>query len=207
MKSCLLLIFILFSSLVSIGQDRSKQNVEQVKHERVPTTTYEPPTFFYGDEMFNRKRFISTSIGIGATWAGGMIGLNQVWYSQISKSPWNSFDDSKNWLQMDKVGHFYTAYKINALTTDLYDWGGAYRASKWIGFGVSLGFQTTLEFFDAYTEEWGWSWSDMAANTLGSVGYLVQRLVWDEQRIIPKFSYSPTEFAAIRPNVLVSTFA
>ena len=36
--------------------------------------------------------------------------------------------------------------------------------------------------------------------------YTGQRLIWDEERIIPKFSYHPTDFAAIRPNVLGSSF-
>ena len=205
MNRRLLLLFMVLMSLTSIGQDSTSHNLTAQQSVGVE---YFKVGFFDRDPNFNKKRFIGTSIGIGGTWAGGMIGLNQIWYSQINKSPWNSFDDSKNWLQMDKVGHFYTAHKINALTTEMYEWAGVKSKNAiWYGFGVSLGFQTTLEFFDAYTEEWGWSWSDMAANTLGSTGYLVQKLIWDEQRIIPKFSYSPTEFAAIRPNVLGSTFA
>jgi uncharacterized protein YfiM (DUF2279 family) len=155
---------------------------------------------------FHKGRFIGVSSGIGATWAGSMIGLHQIWYSKVPKSSWNTFDDSKNWLQMDKVGHFYTAYKINALTSDLYKWSGTPNNSHlYYGLGVSFGFQTTLEFLDAHTEEWGWSWADFSANVIGSVGYTVQQIAWREERIIPKFSYHPTEFAAVRPNVLGST--
>lgn len=165
-------------------------------------------SFFSPSPNFNRNRFIGTSIGIGGAWGGSMIGLNQIWYSQVEKSPWNTFNDSKNWLQMDKAGHFYTAYKLNLFTTEMYEWAGVKeKHSIWYGLGVSFGFQTTLEFLDAYTEEWGWSWGDFTANVLGSVSYTTQKLIWNEQRIIPKFSYTPTEFAQVRPNVLGATFA
>lgn len=137
-----------------------------------------------------------------------MIGLSQVWYSQVEKSPWHSFDDSKNWLQMDKVGHFYISHKISQFCRDKYVWSGVdNKTATWIGAGISIGYQTTFEFFDAYSANWGFSWSDVAANTLGTVSYTAQSLIWDEERIIPKFSYSPTEFAAVRPAVLGSTFA
>jgi len=137
-----------------------------------------------------------------------MIGLSQVWYSQVEKSPWHSFDDSKNWLQMDKAGHFYISHKITQFCRDKYVWAGLdNKTSTWIGAGISVGYQTTFEFLDAYSKEWGFSWSDVAANTLGTISYTAQSLIWEEERIIPKFSYSPTPYAAIRPEVLGSSFA
>lgn len=109
---------------------------------------------------------------------------------------------------MDKVGHFYIAHKISQFCRDKYVWSGLdNQTSTWIGAGISVGYQTTFEFFDAYSAEWGFSWSDVAANTLGTISYTAQSLVWEEERIIPKFSYSPTEFASIRPEVLGSSFA
>lgn len=109
---------------------------------------------------------------------------------------------------MDKVGHTYTAYSINRLTTNLYEWSGVNeRTSVWLGTGVSLGFQTTLEMFDAYSADWGFSWSDMVANIIGTGLYTGQKLAWNEERIIPKFSYHPTPYAEVRPEVLGSNFA
>lgn len=165
-------------------------------------------SFFEPSDSLNKGRFIGVTTGIAGAWGGSIVGLSQVWYDGVDKTKWHTFDDSKNWLQMDKVGHFYTAHKINQLTTDLYRWSGYdRRKSLWIGTGVSMGYQTTLEMFDAYSAEWGFSWSDMAANTLGSASYLTQQLIWDEERIIPKFSYSPSKFASIRPEILGGTFA
>lgn len=109
---------------------------------------------------------------------------------------------------MDKAGHFYISHKISQFCRDKYVWSGLdNKTSTWIAAGISVGYQTTFEFLDAYSADWGFSWSDVAANTLGTISYTTQSLIWEEERIIPKFSYSPTEFAAIRPAVLGSTFA
>ncbi len=109
---------------------------------------------------------------------------------------------------MDKFGHVYTAHKINQLTTDLYTWSGMQSEKAiWMGTGVSLGFQTTLEVLDGFSTTWGFSWADMGANFLGTALYTVQQLSWQEERIIPKFSYHPTDFAHMRPEVLGSRFS
>lgn len=164
-------------------------------------------SFFSPADSLNKGRFIGVSVGVGTVWAGSMIGLSQVWYTDSEKTKWHTFDDSKDWLQMDKAGHYYTAYKLNQLTTDLFRWTGYNRTkSLWIGTGVSLGYQTTLEMLDAFNAEWGFSWSDMLANGLGTASYMTQQLIWDEERIIPKFSYYPTKYAAIRPEILGSNF-
>lgn len=165
-------------------------------------------SFFTASSDISKGRVIGTSAGIGSFWSGSMIGLSQVWYSEVNKEPWHTFDDSRNWLQMDKAGHFYISHKITQFCRDKYVWSGVDNAkSTWIGAGISIGYQTTFEFFDAYSAEWGFSWSDVAANTLGTVSYSAQSLIWEEERIIPKFSYSPTDYAAIRPAVLGSNFA
>jgi hypothetical protein len=164
-------------------------------------------SFFTPADTLNKGRLIGVSTGVGTVWAGSMIGLWQFWYKDAQSANWHSFDDSKNWLQMDKTGHFYTAYKLNQLNTDLFRWSGLNRkTSLWLGTGISFGYQATLELLDAKTIEWGFSWSDMAANTIGTLAYLGQQLAWDEERIIPKFSYNQSEFARIRPNVLGSTW-
>ena len=162
---------------------------------------------FEHSDSLNNKRFIGVTTGIATVWAGSMIGLSQVWYKDIPKSKFHTFDDSKNWLQMDKAGHYYASYKINKLTTEMLRWSGFDdEKSVWIGAGISLGYQTTFELLDGYSEDWGFSWSDIAANTLGSMSYLGQQLAWNEERIIPKFSFAPTEFSSERPEILGSNF-
>ena len=165
-------------------------------------------SFFEHADSLHRGRVFGVSSGIGAVWAGSIIGLADVWYSQYPKVPWHTFDDSREWMQMDKAGHIYTANKISLLTGDFYLWSGFNnKQAAWAGFGVGMGYQFSIEMLDAYNAGWGFSWSDMGANTLGSTLYLGQQLAWKEQRILLKFSARPTNYAAYRPEVMGSTFA
>ncbi|MCR9172281.1 MAG: YfiM family protein [bacterium] len=165
-------------------------------------------SFFEHATSPNKGRIIGVSSSVGSVWAGSMIALQTVWYADGSNGSFQFFDDSRNWLQMDKVGHVYTAYQLNRLTGELYQWSGMKKeTATWLGFGISMGYQTTLEVLDGFSGTWGWSWADFGSNVLGSSIYTAQELVWKEQRILPKFSYSPTPFAAVRPQVLGSSFS
>jgi uncharacterized protein YfiM (DUF2279 family) len=168
---------------------------------------YSQTSFFANADSLHIGRFIGVSSGVGVVWSGSMIGLSELWYDEVEKSKWHTFDDSRNWLQMDKAGHFYAAYKINQLNTELYRWTGLNRRKAlWVGTGISLGYQTTFEMLDAYSADWGFSWSDVVSNTLGTLSYLTQQIVWDEERIIPKFSFAPTEFSTVRPAILGGSY-
>ena len=170
--------------------------------------SYSQNHFFNTSDSLNKGRTIAVSAGIGAVWAGSMIGLSQIWYQGVEKTGFHTFDDSKNWLQMDKVGHIYTANKIAQLSGDLFQWSGV-RNNKaaFIGAGVGFGYQFTLEMLDAYSAKWGFSWSDVGANTIGCGIYLGQQLAWKEQRILMKFSSHPTEYAQYRPEILGTSLA
>lgn len=168
---------------------------------------YAQSTFFDSPDSILKKRIIPVSIGIGSTWAVSMVGLSQIWYNDYEKTTFHTFDDGSNWLQMDKAGHIYTTYKISQFAGNFYKWSGMKtKNSALIGTGIGLGFQTTLEVFDGYSSGWGFSWYDMGSNTLGAGIYLGQELAWKEQRFLLKYSYHPTEFAALRPEVLGSNF-
>jgi hypothetical protein len=164
-------------------------------------------SIFIPAESLNIERLIPVSSGIAVGWAGSMIGLHEIWYKNIEKSKFHTFDDRGNWLQMDKAGHLYTNYEISLLTSDLFKWSGLKsKTAAIIGTGIGLGYQTTLELFDGYSADWGFSWGDIGSNTLGAGLFLSQELIWNEQRLIPKFSFQPSEFARLRPSVLGSNF-
>jgi len=159
-------------------------------------------------DTINTPRSIGVACVSGGIWAGSMVGLSNTWYKDIPKSKFHTFDDSNNWLQMDKAGHIYAANKIALLTGNSFRWSGMQvKTAALLGTAISLGYQTTLEFLDGYSAEWGFSWSDVAANMFGAGFYLGQELLWSEQHFLLKFSAHPTEFAALRPSVLGSTFA
>ncbi|MFA7274648.1 MAG: DUF2279 domain-containing protein [Crocinitomicaceae bacterium] len=153
------------------------------------------------------KRVLPVSLGVGSVWAGGIIGLHSIWYKDFEKTKFHTFSDGADWMQMDKAGHFYTAAHLCEANYRLFEWTGlSKRTSAWIGAGIGLGFQTSLEFLDGTNAQWGFSWYDMLANTLGAGWFLGQQTLWDEQRLLIKFSYHLTEFAAYRPQILGATF-
>ncbi len=64
-------------------------------------------------------------------------------------------------------------------------------------FGGSLGLimQTPIEMMDGIHEGWGFSWGDMAANTLGSAIVVGQELLFDQQLMKCKFSYWESSYS------------
>jgi len=130
-----------------------------------------------------------------AAYAGTLITLSQAWYKDYPKSSFHTFDDSKEWLQMDKIGHGWTAYNIAKYSGNMWEWAGfSHKKAVLLGGLSSFGYQTILEFLDAHSAEWGWSWADIAANTAGAGLYTTQELLWQQQRILFKFSYLPVKY-------------
>jgi hypothetical protein len=124
-----------------------------------------------------------------AAYGGSILLLNQAWYKQYPKTGFHTYNDSGEWLQMDKVGHAWTAYNISKLTTGMWRWAGL-PEKKAILVGSLSGFSylSAIELLDAYSSKWGWSWADMSANAAGSSLFAAQELAWQEQKIQFKFS-------------------
>lgn len=171
-------------------------------------TSVSQNSFFQRSDSINLTRVIPVGTSLGIAWTGGVIGMSKIWYADYPKSKFHTFNDFHNWLQMDKFGHAFTANKLSLFASDLFFWSGLKkRNSVIIGSAIGLGLQTSLEFMDGTSAEWGFSWGDMVFNMLGSSTYAFQELVWNEQRFIYKFSYHPTEYASVRPEILGSTFS
>lgn len=168
---------------------------------------------FIGLSQFNehltidKKRTITVNTITLGLWASSIVGLQSTWYKNMQTNSFHIYNDASNWLQMDKAGHFYTTSKLSLLTSDWYKWSGMQpKKAAIIGAAIGLGYQTTIEILDGFATDWGFSWADMAANTMGAGAFLVQDILWKEQRLIPKFSYYPSPYAAYRPNVLGANF-
>ncbi len=137
--------------------------------------------------------------------AGGLtlLGLNQLWYSDFERSKFQTINDNNEWLQMDKLGHAFTAYQVGKLGADVLNWSGVSEKDQLL-YGATLGFSflTAVEVLDGFSKEWGFSWGDFAANASGTGLYIGQELLWKEQRITLKYSFHRTGFAAQRPDKL-----
>ena len=168
--------------------------------------SYAQNSIFKNSDSLSTKRVKIVTTAIAANWIAQTSLASNVWYKNFDKSNFHLFDDSKEWLQMDKMGHFYSTNKLSKLYTDCYVWSGMpLKKSVIIGGLIGLGSVTTLEILDGFNTEWGFSLSDMVANTLGSFVYASQKLIWNEERFLLKFSSHHTSYAALRPNVLGST--
>jgi hypothetical protein len=146
-----------------------------------------------------------TTAGI---YIGGAIFLNEVWYADKARVPFQFYNDNQGWLQMDKFAHSYIAYYQSYWTYEALLWSGVDK-KKAIWYAAPIGFlmQLPIEIFDGMYEGYGFSWGDVVANTTGSVIFTVQQALWNEQKVIPKFSFWPSEYADIRPGILGESFS
>lgn len=122
--------------------------------------------------------------------------LNQTWYKGRETVSFHFYDDSKAYLQVDKFGHAFGSYFYSYL---------GYSGLKYFGFsgkasliyGGSLGFflQLPIEMMDGFHDGWGFSWADIAANASGSLLFIGQQLIFDEQIAKFKFSYWESDYS------------
>lgn len=183
MKKALLAILLIFSVLSASSQD-TLRDPAKVKR--------------------NVKIVVGTEL---ALYAVSMTGLYFAWYADYPQSNFHFYNDNGEWMQMDKIGHGVTSYLVGSFGYEmLRDAGLDEKHSIWLGGTLGLAFLTTVEVFDGFSSEWGFSWGDMAANTLGAGLFIGQQFLWHEQRITLKYSFHTTEFADYRPNVLGSNF-
>ena len=136
-----------------------------------------------------------------------LIGLNQVWYADYEQSKFHTTNDLNQWLQMDKMGHVFTAYQLGRHGANLLNWSGVNKKNQLL-YGATLGFAflTAVEVLDGYSKAWGFSWSDVGANALGTGLFVSQELLWDEQRVALKFGFKPSPYAKLNPSKLGTSF-
>lgn len=159
------------------------------------------------DSVLHKKRLYAVAGIEGSLWAASIIGLNYVWYSDYDRASWHTFNDNSEWLQIDKVGHATTSYFLGKIGYDMLRWSGvSHKKAIWLGGSLGFMYLTSIEMLDAYSQNWGFSWGDMAANATGAGLYMGQAALWKEQRISLKFSFHMTDYAQYRPNVLGSNF-
>ena len=152
---------------------------------------------------FSQRKRLCYGIGLGGT-ALVHAGLYQLWYKGYPSSKFHFFNDNREWLQMDKLGHSFSSYYLGLTGIEAAKRIGipANKRWQWAIFGSI--FQDPIEIWDGISEAWGASAGDLVANTFGTVLSAGQEALWHEQKIKMKFSYSPSEFAIIRPNTLGS---
>ncbi len=147
------------------------------------------------------------AIASAVVYGASLYGLNQTWYQDSPRTSFHFFNDNHEWKQLDKVGHFYSAFQISQASIHLFRHAGmtTKKANLW---GGMMGFLilAPIEIMDGFSAEYGASWGDLIANALGSGTAMAQYMIWNQAKIKPKFSFTPTDFAEERPNVLGDGF-
>lgn len=161
------------------------------------------PTFWKPAENPNKQRRNLVWFGGGGAAVLSLAALYNLWYVDYEQSPIHSTDDWNNWLQMDKLGHATVAYVVGQSGYDAFRWTGMpEKKAVWVGGSVGWAYLTFVEIMDGRSAEWGWSWGDFAFNTLGASMFIGQQLLWKDQRVLLKYSYHPTEYAAMNSDLL-----
>jgi hypothetical protein len=142
-----------------------------------------------------KRQWLIGSINV-VGYGGSLIILNSAWYKGYARTSFHTFNDSKEWLQVDKIGHGWTAYNAGKVSASMWKWAGLpAKKAAWIGALSSTAFLTGIEFLDAHSAKWGWSWSDIAANFAGAGFFVGQQALWNEQRIQYKFSFHKKNYS------------
>lgn len=150
-----------------------------------------------------KKRKIGLGVFCVSLTSGSLIYLNQAWYQEYNTSHFHTFDDNKEWLQMDKCGHVISNFQIGSLMMDAMDWAGYSKKNQLLIGGLSgFAYMSAIEVMDGYSDGWGFSWGDIGANALGTGLAIGQKILWNEQRIKLKFSYYSSPYAKYNPELL-----
>jgi len=128
--------------------------------------------------------------------AGSLSILYGTWYSNYPHSGFHFINDNSEWRGMDKAGHAMTSFYLGKVGYESLKWAGVKgKKAVWFGGMLGLAYLGTVEVFDGFSAQWGFSPGDFAANSLGTALFIGQQLVWKEQRILLKWSFHMTSYA------------
>jgi uncharacterized protein YfiM (DUF2279 family) len=196
---CLLFCSVLFAQL-SVDSPSVKRNTDDtlvneagLRNRKIlydkNSLLYVPPIINLTDKQKRNRTILISGVNV-AGYGGSLIAFSSAWYKDFPKSKFHTFNDSKEWQQVDKVGHAWAAYNTGKASSAMWQWTGMSNKKATLLGGISgAAYLTVIEFLDGRSSQWGWSWADIAANLTGSGLFISQQLAWQEQRIQFKFSF------------------
>lgn len=186
-KRFLLSVVLPFFSLYTVAQQLPTSTPLATK------TIFQEP-MDTGSTSMRKAVLASAQLGL---WAGSFYALNKAWYANYPRAPFHFYNDWLEWQQMDKAGHMWSAYSISEHTSNIWKWAGTdAKNAIWIGGISAVAYLSIVEVLDGYSDKWGFSPPDMAANVIGAGAYIAQELAWSSQRIRIKMSYHPVQYGA-----------
>lgn len=148
-------------------------------------------------------------VGFSAiVWALVLLALLLFWYKANFKGYFTFFDDSLEWLQMDKAIHSFAAFQMSRFFIQILIWQGVdEQQAKQVGVWSGVFFVSPIEILDGVSQGYGFSWFDILANVLGSGFLWLQFKLFGLVKFMPKFSFFPTDFSGMRKEMLGSSLA
>ncbi|TAG51690.1 MAG: DUF2279 domain-containing protein [Cytophagales bacterium] len=123
-----------------------------------------------------------------------------LWYSQQMSGSFHFFDDSKEWLFMDKMGHFYSSFVLSWVFIEFLKLNSIHI--RWYSGIFGFYFLLPIEIMDGFSMGYGFSIYDFIVNLIGSVVAYIQFFFFKKIIILPKFSFLQSGLAHIRPELL-----
>lgn len=149
-------------------------------------------------DSFRSARFWPVAAGGTIVYGAVSYGLYHTWYKQYALGGFRTFNDSREWMQMDKMGHLLTTYTEARLIYAGARWTGMSPAKSRLTAGIVASLlQGTVEVMDGLSANWGFSWSDIAANTAGMALFVAQDALWQEQKLRLKLSANSRPYPSI----------
>lgn len=134
------------------------------------------------------------AIIIGGVYAGIFLvqhygQMNTIWKDQ---GPFKFQEDGRYALYADKIGHFFGAYLSSyVISESLILAGFSWESSTIWGGCMGFLYEAYVEVLDGFGINWGFCWSDFAADVAGSAFFVAQYYIPYLQYITPKFIYYP----------------
>jgi len=149
------------------------------------------------------KKYRNVLYGAGVLYAASLAGLSKIWYSEHDRDSFRFFNDNPEWYQMDKAGHFFSAFHISQSTNLLFQKAGmdSDKALLWSTLAGPV-LLLPIEILDGFSKAYGASTGDFLANLSGSLFFMAQHQLWDQAYVKPKFSFQRSPMAVHRPEVL-----
>lgn len=179
--------------LISEGYPQYKKNERHCSYVRMGCDSLRQNK---AGNTYIKRKLLTASIST-ACLASSFISLNNAWYRQYGKTPFHIFNDAGEWLQMDKMGHAWTAYNSSLLVFKMWQWAGVNRnKAVLLGSVTSLSYLSTIEYLDGRSAAWGWSWSDMGANIIGVSLFALQQFTVNKQVVRVKLTAHSEKYPA-----------
>jgi hypothetical protein len=155
------------------------------------------------DSAVNKKRLRKYTTTFAAGYGLSIVGMHYLWYKDSEKRSFQFFNDNAEWKQVDKLGHFYSAFHSSSTSASLLkDCRVENRKAELIGAATGFLVLLPVEIFDGFSKDYGASAGDLFANAGGGLFFLGQQALWNEVRLHPKVSFHYTPYPPLRPSLL-----